>query len=62
MERIVIALTDRSPLNGQIEAPGQPDRPFDGWLGLLSALHAATGALAAEREGRQRVLNDNTKA
>lgn len=51
--RIVIALAGSAPLCGEVQAPGQPNRPFTGWLGLLSALQAITGAMAAPSDGPQ---------
>ena len=35
------------PITGQVRSAGQPERPFVGWLELLTALDGAIGDLQA---------------
>jgi hypothetical protein len=35
-------------LRGRVQVASEPDRPFAGWLGLLSALEAAVESLGIE--------------
>jgi hypothetical protein len=47
--KVVISLdpsgSDDRSLRGRVEVASEPDRPFAGWLGLLSALEAAMESL-----------------
>ena len=44
--RVVLEIDpDSNPVQGRFRAPGEPDRPFSGWLALaeaITAIHAAT--------------------
>ena len=43
----VLVSSAQRPITGQVQTPGQPERPFVGWLELLAALDGAIGALQA---------------
>ena len=50
--QIEISLQSRQPIpTGHVRVVGEADRPFSGWLGLLSALEAATSVVARRFEG-----------
>jgi hypothetical protein len=41
---IVVAISSQAPdLRGTVRVTDEPDQPFVGWLGLLSALQVAVG-------------------
>lgn len=43
---IVVAISGQAPdLRGTVRSADGADRPFTGWLGLLSALHLAVEAV-----------------
>jgi hypothetical protein len=46
--RLELVLDVMEPIKGRIRAPGGPERPFLGWLQLLSALEA----IRTETKGR----------
>jgi hypothetical protein len=53
-DRIEIALQPGAPVpTGHVRVAGDDDQPFTGWLGLLTALDAATKVVAGrlDREG-----------
>jgi hypothetical protein len=47
-EIVVAVEPDPGPLSGAVCVGESPDRPFDGWLGLLSALQAAIAELTGD--------------
>jgi hypothetical protein len=47
--RLELVLDVVDPIQGRIRAPGRPERPFLGWLQLLSALEA----IRSETTGRK---------
>jgi hypothetical protein len=50
--QIDIALQPGQPVpTGNVRVAGEADRPFSGWLGLLSALEAATSVVVRQFEG-----------
>jgi hypothetical protein len=50
--QIEIALQPGQPVpTGHVRVAGEADRPFSGWLGLLSALEAATGVVERQFNG-----------
>jgi hypothetical protein len=51
--RIVIELSQGEPEpKGELSVAGAPERPFAGWIGLISALEQALEASPAPRPGR----------
>ena len=49
--RVIIDLARREkPIMGTVRSESEVDRPFLGWMGLLSALEAALGTDHQDRE------------
>jgi hypothetical protein len=46
-DQIVITFGGLAPVSGEVHTAGQPGRAFTSWIGLLSALEQAVGALAS---------------
>lgn len=38
---------------GLVSAPGEPDRPFSGWIAMVAALESAIRALPFEEQAKQ---------
>lgn len=51
---VVVVELEADPLRGVLQAPGEPDRPFAGWLSLISVLEGAIERLQ-ERGSPRRV-------
>jgi hypothetical protein len=49
--RAIVELERReNPIRGTVRGESEPDRPFVGWMGLLTALEAALGTERQDRE------------
>jgi hypothetical protein len=61
--QIEIALQGRQPVpTGHVRVAGEADRPFSGWLGLLSALEAATSVVVRRLDGDGRAPRSDQPA